>query len=133
MGCWSGRAAASALDGDVDEVAPLGPRAVLVLDVLVAEQLAQDEPGVRAPLADPAVRRHLLVRRDALAAVELAQLVRRLERAVVADGLRPRDRLRRRDVTGARGALLLVAGRRHQLARVLLGAAHVDEREAAPA
>ena len=88
----------SAFDRDVDEVAPLGPRAVVVLDVGVAEQLAEDEPGVRAALADAAVGEHLLLGRDALRAVELAQLVGRLERAVVADRLRPRDRLRARDV-----------------------------------
>ena len=43
------------LDGDGDHVAPLGPRAVVVLDVVVAEQLVQHEPGVRRALADPAV------------------------------------------------------------------------------
>src|SRR3712207_8261547 len=32
-----------------DEVPPLGPRAVVVADALVAEQLAEDEPRVRAP------------------------------------------------------------------------------------
>src|SRR5205807_6392160 len=104
------------LDRNVYEVAPLRPRAVVVLDALVAEQLAEDEPRVRAALADPAVRGHLLVRADVLAAVELPELVHRLERAVLPDRLGPRDRLRRRDVTRPRRALLLVAGRRHQLA-----------------
>src|SRR5260370_20587015 len=33
----------------------LGPRAVVVLDVGQAEQFVQHEPGVRRPLADPAV------------------------------------------------------------------------------
>src|SRR5205085_5048843 len=60
--------------------------------------------------------------------VQLAELVRRLERPVVPDGLRPRDRLRARDVAAALRALLLVAGRGDQVARVLLWAAHVDER-----
>ena len=52
------RVAASAaplLDRHVDEVAPLGPRAVVVLDVVAAEQLVQDEPRVRRALADAAV------------------------------------------------------------------------------
>src|SRR5439155_6244271 len=102
------------LDRDVDEVAPLGPRAVVVLDVPVAEQLAEDEPGVRAALADPAVRAHLLVGAHALALVQVPQLVGRLEGAVVAHCLRPRDRPRPGDVTGPRGALLLVPGRRNQ-------------------
>ena len=43
------------LDRDVDQVAPLGPRAVVVLDVLLPEQLVQHEPRVRRALADPAV------------------------------------------------------------------------------
>ena len=52
---------ALALDRNVNEIAPLRPRAVVVADVLVAEQLVQDEPRVRAALADAAVRGHLLV------------------------------------------------------------------------
>ena len=57
---------------------------------------------------------------DALALVELAQLVGRLEGAVLVHGLRPRDVRRAGDVAAALGALLLVAGHRDQLARVLL-------------
>src|SRR3954468_8596056 len=43
------------LDRHVDEVAPLGPRAVVVLDVVAAQELVQDEPAVRRALADAAV------------------------------------------------------------------------------
>ena len=43
------------LDRDGDHVAPLGPGAVVVLHVVLAEQLVQHEPGVRRALADPAV------------------------------------------------------------------------------
>ena len=43
------------LDRHADERAVLGPRAVVVLDVLVAEQLVQREPGVAGALADAAV------------------------------------------------------------------------------
>ena len=67
------------LDRDVDQVAPLGPGAVVVLDVVLAEQLVQDEPGVRGALADPAVGDHrLAVLEHAGLGVELAQLVGRL-------------------------------------------------------
>src|SRR5207302_988320 len=38
-------------DRDVDEIAPFRPRAVVVLDGLVAEQLAEDEPRVGTALA----------------------------------------------------------------------------------
>ena len=84
------------LDRDADQVAPLGPGAVVVADVLVAEQLVQHEPGVGRALADPAVGDDRLALGDhALAGVELAQLVGRLEGAVLVDGLRPGTRRRR--------------------------------------
>src|SRR3954471_3761228 len=115
------------LDRHVDEVAPLRPRAVVVAHVVLAEQLVQDEPRVRRALADAAVGDDRLATQDALAAIEVAQLVGRLERAVLLDRLRPRDRLRARDVPGALGALLLVAGHRDELAGELLRRADVDE------
>ena len=43
------------LDRHGDHVAPLGPGAVVVLHVVLAEQLVQHEPGVRRALADAAV------------------------------------------------------------------------------
>src|SRR5947208_3255128 len=116
------------LDGDVYEVPPLGPRAVVVSYPLVAEELAEDEPCVRAALADAAVRGHFLVGRDPLPTVELLQLVGGLERSVVLHCARPRDGGRGGNVSPALRALLLVAGRRDQIARVLSGRAHVDER-----
>src|SRR6266536_3640198 len=129
---WRQRCEAAALgtlfDRDVDEVAPLRPRAVVVLDRFVAQQLSEDEPGVSAALADPAVRRHLFFRRYALALVELAELVCALEGPVVADGRRPGNRRRGRDVARTLRALLLVAGRGDQVAGVLPRTADVDER-----
>ena len=88
----------------------------------------EHEPGVRRALADPAVGDDRLAVRDhALAPVELPQLVGRLEGAVLVDRLRPRHRGGARDVPGALGALLLVAGHRDQLAGELLRAADVDQ------
>ena len=43
------------LDGGPDGVAPLGPGAVVVADVVVAEQVVEHEPGVARALADTAV------------------------------------------------------------------------------
>jgi hypothetical protein len=80
---------------------------------------------VRRALADPAVGDDRVAVEDAV--VELAQLVGGPERAVVADRLRPRHRLRARDVAGALGALVLVAGHRDQLAGELLRRADVDQ------
>ena len=42
-------------DGRSYQVAPLGPRAVVVANVLVAEQILQDKPGMRTALADAAI------------------------------------------------------------------------------
>src|ERR1700740_2371258 len=47
---------ASQLDRGAPQGAVFRPTAVVVLDVLVAEQLAQHEPGVRRPLTDSAIR-----------------------------------------------------------------------------
>src|SRR3954468_9596731 len=116
------------LDRHVDEVAPLGPRAVVVLDVALPEQLVQDEPGVRRALADPAVGDdRVAVLDDSLALIELAEFVGGLECAVLVDGLRPRHGGRTRDVTAALGTLLLVSGHRDQLAGGLLRAADGNE------
>src|SRR5919106_2328228 len=119
------------LDRNVDQIPPLRPRAVVVADVLVAEQLAEHEPGVSAPLADTAVGRHRRVRPHALRGVELAELFGRLERPVVANGARPRDRRGRGDVARTLRPLLLVAGRGDQLAGVLGRRTYVDERDLA--
>src|SRR5437762_12867572 len=109
------------LDRHTDEGAPFRPRAVVVPDTLVAEQVLQDEPGVRAPLADPAVGDRLAPRIDALAAVDRAELVGRLEAAVLRDRGRPGDVLRAGDVAAALRAFLREVLGREQLARVLLG------------
>src|SRR3954467_3363442 len=102
-------------DGHVDEIAPLGPGAVVVSHPFEAEQLAEDEPRMGAALTDPAVGGHFLVGRDPLAAVELAELLGRLEGAVVAHGTRPRDRDCARNVPGPLRAFLLVPGGRDEV------------------
>src|SRR4051794_32935065 len=116
------------LHRQADHAAPLGPRAVVVLDVVDPEQLVQHEPGVRAALADAAVgddRRSLAD--DALAGVQVAQLVGGLERAVLLDRLRPGHRGRAGDMATALRALLLVARHRDLLAAELLRRAHVNQ------
>src|SRR5207248_9938654 len=60
------------LDRDVHHVAPLGPRPVVVLHVVVPEQLVQHEPGMGRALPDPAVGDDRVAVHHALAAVELA-------------------------------------------------------------
>src|SRR5436309_1184974 len=58
-----------------DQRAVLGPGAVVVLGVLVAEQLGQGEPGVGGPLTDPAVGDDVLVGGDAGSLVQRLQLI----------------------------------------------------------
>src|SRR5215471_12178895 len=117
------------LDRHVDQVAPLGPAAVVVADVREAEQVFEREPRVAAALADTAVRDRVASGRELVVfAVQLLQLVGRLERAVVrVDRLRPRDALRAGNVPAAQRAFVRIVGHVHARARVLLGAAHVHE------
>src|SRR5215472_2053266 len=111
----------SLLDRGSDHAAPLGPGAVVVADLVVAEQLFKDEPGVCGALADTAVGDDLAVVRDALAAIDLTELVRALEGAVLVDRGRPGDVHRGRDVAAPLGALLRQVLGGQQLAGVLLG------------
>src|SRR6266567_7697997 len=89
------------LDRRTDQIAPLGPRAVVVLHVLEPEQILEHEPRMARALADAAVRDHRPVGCHALARIERLQLLVALERPVVVAGLRPRDVLRPRDMAAA--------------------------------
>src|SRR5690242_17294180 len=108
VGDWAGAPHMSdvLLDRDTDERAVLGPRTVIVLDVLVAEQLVQREPRVARPLADAAVGDGVLAVVEPFVAVELGELVVGLEGAVLVRGLRPRDVQRGRDVAATLALLL---------------------------
>ena len=88
-------------DWRAHQVAPLGPRTVVVLHVFKTEQIFQDEPGVRAAFADAAIGDHFLGAVNTLLAVELLQCIRGLERAVFIGRLRPRNIRRARNVSGA--------------------------------
>src|SRR5690606_24251232 len=116
-------------DRDAHRVAPLGPRAVVVADVPVAEQVRQREPGVAGALADAAVRDHRVVGAHAEAlGVDRLELGTGLVGAVLGHRRRPRDVARRGDVAAAQHALLGVVRDGDALARVLLRRADVDER-----
>src|SRR5690348_5867097 len=63
-------------DGRADQVAPLGPGAVVVADLGIAHQVVQHEPRVARPLTDPAVGDDVVARFQAqLVAVDLDELV----------------------------------------------------------
>src|SRR4051794_18920509 len=115
------------LDRYADQRAVLRPRAVVVLHVRLVEDLVQDEPRVRRPLADAAVSDRVLAEVHAFGLVELAQLVVGEERAVFVRGLRPRDVLRGRHVTGALRLLLRQMRGRKQTSTELIRRTHVDE------
>src|SRR4051812_8916193 len=117
----------SLLDRDADERAVLDPAAVVVLDVGLAEQLAQHEPGVARALADPAVGDGRLAVVEALLGVELLQLLVALECAVLVGRLAPRDVLRGRDVAALLRLLLRQGRGGGDLAGGLGGRAHDDD------
>src|SRR3970040_1216029 len=115
-----------ALDRLADHAAPLRPGAVVVADLRIAEQVLEDEPGVRGALADAAVGDGGLVLGDAGAAVEGGQLLVRLEGAVLVHGLGPGEVRGAGDVAAALGRLQ-EARRGQDLAGELCRRAHVHQ------
>src|SRR5579859_961764 len=79
------------LDRDADHRAVFGPAPVVVADVRKTQELLENEPGMRGPFADATVGDDWLGTGHAPGAVQLAELVRALERAVVVGGLSPRN------------------------------------------
>src|SRR5258705_13706637 len=71
------------LNRSADEVAPLGPRTVVVLHVGEPEQVLQHEPGVARSLADSTVSDDRLGRRYAFRAIERDEPLTAFERAIV--------------------------------------------------
>src|SRR5215204_4416589 len=102
-GSWSRQLA---LDWGTDERAPLSPAPVVVAHVGVAEEFAQDEPGVGAALADAAVRDRLRIRNDSRTVVNGPQLGNGFERLVMGDSGGPRDVHRAGNVAATLGARL---------------------------
>src|ERR1700687_346456 len=78
-------------DGGADEVAPLGPGAIVVAHLVEAQEILEDEPSVRAALADAAVGDDFVFAGNALGFVEFLQVVKGFERAVFIGSLRPGD------------------------------------------
>src|SRR5215211_3937020 len=115
-------------DRHADHAAPLRPGAIVVAHVGVAEQLTQYEPGVARALADAAIGDHVLVRSNALAAVDLSELLRTLEGAILIGRGRPGNALRAQHVAAPLRTLLRVTGHVQHLARVLGHGADVDQR-----
>src|SRR5947207_2270082 len=77
------------LDGCADEAAPLGPGAIIVANVRIAQQIVQHEPGVATALPDEAIDDHLFVGGNAFARIQRAQFLRRSESAVFVHGHHP--------------------------------------------
>lgn len=67
------------LDGYADEAAPLGPGAIVVENVRIAQQRVQHEPGVATALPDATIDDHLLAGGNALARRQCVQFLRRPE------------------------------------------------------
>src|SRR4051812_11890613 len=97
-------------DGRTDEVAPLRPRTVVILDV-VAEEILQRKPRMAGALADAAVRDDRFVAGDADAVIQLLQFLDAPEGAVIVREFRPRHVLRARNVSAALAGLRQSWGR----------------------
>src|SRR5271169_7246579 len=103
-GCQLGSGGAGFVDdGGADEVAPFGPGAVVVANLVDAEQIFQNKPGVGTALADAAVGDDFVIAGDAFGLVELFEIVIGLEGAVFVGGLCPRDVGGLGNVSGALG------------------------------
>src|SRR5919109_921718 len=115
------------LDRSPHERPVLGPRPVVVLDVLPPEKLVEDEPRVRGALSDPAVRDDLAALGHSLALVQRSELVGVLERPVIVRRLAPGDVPCTGDVPRDLGLFLgkMIGGQ--LLAPILLRGPHVDE------
>src|SRR5262249_13556450 len=76
-------------DRRADQVAPFGPRTVVVAHLRLTEQASLHKPGVRGGLANAAVGDHFGAPGPPLAAVKLAERLGALERPVLVDRLCP--------------------------------------------
>ncbi len=61
-------------DGDVDQVTPLRPGAIVVADIWQTEQVFEHKPGMRGTFADAGVNDDVLIAGDPLAAINLLKL-----------------------------------------------------------
>src|SRR5579875_2616888 len=114
-------------DGSAYQIAPFRPGAVVITDTWIAKQAGQDEPGMRGTLTDTAVRDDVVLRLDILAAVDLAQLLSRLERTVGIGGSGPGYVLGSGNMATALRTLLRIVHHMQQLAGIFLRRAHVDQ------
>src|SRR5215212_5951922 len=120
-----------ALYRGTDQVAPLGPRTVVVAHVVIAQEVGEHEPGVRGALPDPAVRYYVLPPAEAgLGLVDPPQLVGALEGPVFPDSPRPRHVRGPGNVPAPQSPLLRIIWHVQQLAAVLARTPHVHERPA---
>src|SRR5437870_9527111 len=96
-----GRLLLGLLNRRANEISPLGPRAVVVLHVRIAEQVFEREPRMAGALADAAVCDHGPIASHACSFVQLRQLFMALERPVLVACLRPRDVFRSWNMTAS--------------------------------
>src|SRR5262245_35216523 len=88
----TGYALYTALDRCSDQVAPLGPRPVVVAYRGIPQQVSQDKPGVARAFANTAIGDDLVRGPETgLALVECFEVISALERAVRSHRLAPGD------------------------------------------
>src|SRR5438067_3096081 len=79
------------LDGCADQTAPLGPRAIVIADGGIAQQIGEYVPGMAATLPDATIGNDLFVRSDALTLIQSLQFFNRLEGTVLTHSHAPRN------------------------------------------
>src|SRR6266699_1641739 len=115
------------LDGCSDEAAPLCPGAIVVANVGIAQQGVQHEPGVATAFPDATIGDHLFVGSDAMACIQRAQFLRRLEGAIFPHGHRPGNIDRPWNVPASLRPLLMPVGRSEQLPAEFARRAHIHQ------
>src|SRR6185503_3204690 len=109
-----------------NQVAPLSPRAVVVLHIFVAEQIFQNKPGMTGSFSNAAISNDGLGARDAFVLIQRLEFIERLEGPVIVAGFRPGDATSAGNVPAAL-TRLWQAGRRKNLTSEFRTTANVYE------
>src|SRR6266852_1225376 len=117
------------LDGDADQAAPFGPGAIVVAYCRIPEQVVQHEPGVTAAFTNATVGHHFFLGGNPFAFVQGTQFLRWFESAIFADGQRPGNVDRPRNVPSPLCAFLGQVRRGEQLPAIFTRRAYIHQRK----
>src|SRR5699024_4766551 len=113
--------------GDTYGVTPLGPRAIVIADLVVAEQMGEHEPGVGAAFPDPAINHDVVFRGETgFGAVEVLEFGTGAEGTVVGGSFGPGHIGSTGNMAPTYGALLGVVGHMQEFPGELAGGTHIN-------